>query len=53
MIAGSEKKKLNKMRQNCWQPIETLWRMQQNMCCVQDNDEIISDQRAYLNTEFY
>ena len=30
------------MRQKCWQPIETLWKMQQNMCCDQDNYDISS-----------
>ena len=41
-IAGSKKKKSKKMHQKCWQPIETLWQMQQNVCCVQDNDDISS-----------
>ena len=30
------------MRQKCWQPIETPWQMQQNVCWNQDNDDISS-----------
>ena len=42
MIAGSQKKKSKKMCQKCWQPIEILWQMQQNVCCIQDNNDISS-----------
>ena len=35
------------MRQKCCQPIKTIWQMQQNMCCNQDNDDISSERACW------
>ena len=41
-IAEPQKKKFKKTCHKCWQPIKMLWQMQQNVCCIQDNDAISS-----------